>query len=315
MVPPKETLKARLARMGWLKTVGTVLILAIIYTWCSAGLKITPGDFLSGSTWKSMANLVVRLGPFYQVNKCNDAKVAWGDDDPLAGKPNPAKVKSVCEQGGTEFLYYYKYVDEQKAYIKDVMPPLLDTFRMAIIGAFFGAILAVPFALLAARNLVKSKVIYYIVRVVLNLIRTVPDLVWAALLTGALGVGALPGVLALIVFSFGLNAKLLSESIETIDQGPLEAMQACGASRLQQIRYGVVPQILPQFLAYGLYVLEIDVRASTVLGLVGAGGIGVLFNTELTFGRWHKVGVIILVMLVVVWAMDFISTKVRERLI
>ena len=315
MVPPKETLKARLARMGWLKTLGTVLILAVVYTWCSTGLQIAPGQFLDGSTWRAMSQLVIRLGPFYQVNKCADAKVAWGDDEPLAGKPNPAKVQSVCEQGGTEFLYYYKYVDEQKAFIKDVMPPLLDTFRMAIIGAFFGSILAVPFALLGARNLVKSKWAYHTVRTVLNLIRTVPDLVWAALLTGALGVGALPGVLALVVFSFGLNAKLLSESIETIDQGPLEAMQACGASRLQQIRYGVVPQVLPQFLAYSLYVLEIDVRASTVLGLVGAGGIGVLFNTQLTFGRWHLVGVIVLVMLIVVWAMDFISTKVRERLI
>jgi phosphonate transport system permease protein len=315
MVPPQATFQARLARMGWLKTVGTVAILAIIYVWCSAGLEITPSQFLDGHTWQSMGQLVVRLGPFYQVNKCDDAKVAWGDDEPLAGKPNPAKVKSVCEEGGTEFLFYRDYLDDQKAFLKDIAGPLLDTFRMAIVGAFFGAILAVPFALLAARNLIKIKLVYYIVRFFVNLIRTIPDLVWAALFTGALGVGALPGVLALIVFSFGMNAKLLSESIETIDQGPLEAMQACGASWLQQIRYGVVPQVLPQFLAYGLYVLEIDVRASTVLGLVGAGGIGVLFNTQLTLGRWHRVGVIVLVMLIVVWAMDFISTRVRERLI
>lgn len=315
MVPPQSALKARLARMGWLKTVSTLLILAVIYTICSTGLQIAPSQFLSGSTWRAMANLVVRLGPFYQVTTCPDAQVAWGDDEPMAGKPNPAKVKSVCEKGGTEFLYYPDYWEDQKSFIKDIKDPLVDTFRMAIIGAFFGAMLAIPFALLAARNLVKSKYVYYVVRTILNLIRTVPDLVWAALFTGALGVGALPGVLALAVFSFGLNAKLLSESIETIDPGPLEAMQACGASRLQQIRYGVVPQVLPQFLAYGLYVLEINVRASTILGLVGAGGIGVLFKVQMTYGRWHRVGVIILVMLFVVWAIDFISTKVRERLV
>jgi len=315
MSAPKENLKARLARMGWMKTVASLLLLVVVYAWTSTSLDIKPSQFLDGSTWRAMADLTVRLGPFYRVNKCNDAHTAWGDDEPLAGKPNPKKVRAVCEQGRSQYLFYDDYWEDQKAFLKDMKDPLLDTFRMAIVGAFFGALLAIPFSLLAARNLVKWTPVYYTVRALLNLIRTVPDLVWAALLTGALGVGALPGVLALTIFSFGLNAKLLSESIETIDQGPLEAMKACGASWIQQVRYGVVPQVMPQFLAYSLYVLEIDVRASTVLGLVGAGGIGVLFNTQLTYGKWHRVGAIIVVMLVVVWVMDFVSTKVRERLI
>ncbi|HYF94279.1 MAG TPA: phosphonate ABC transporter, permease protein PhnE [Symbiobacteriaceae bacterium] len=314
MTPPDSGPKEKLARMGWLKSAVTILALVLVYAWCSSSLRIAPGQFTSGDTWKAMGDLVIRLGPFHRVQTCKDANTAWGDDDPIA-KPDPAKVKAVCEDGKVLYVYVPHYLTSQVEYLNEIKDPLLDTFRMAILGAFFGALLAVPFSLLAARNLVRSKIVYWTVRIMLNLIRTVPDLVWAALLAGALGAGALPGVIALGIFSFGLNAKLLSESVETIDPGPLEAMQACGANRFQQIRYGVVPQVLPQFLAYALYVLEIDVRASTILGLVGAGGIGVLFNTELTYMRYRNVGAIVVVMLVIVWAMDFISTKVRERLI
>lgn len=314
MTPPDSGLKEKLARMGWLKSAVTVLALILVYLWCSSSLRISPAQFTSGDTWTAMGDLVIRLGPFHRVQTCRDANTAWGDDDPI-GKPDPAKVRAVCEEGKVLYLYVPDYLKEQVTFLNEIRGPLTDTFRMAILGAFFGALIAVPFSLLAARNLVKSKAVYWVVRVILNLIRTVPDLVWAAVLAGALGAGALPGVIALAIFSFGLNAKLLSESIETIEPGPLEAMQACGANRLQQIRYGVVPQVLPQFLAYALYVLEIDVRASTILGLVGAGGIGVLFNTELTFMRFRHVGAIIVAMLLVVWAMDYVSTKVRERLI
>ncbi|HWI60196.1 MAG TPA: phosphonate ABC transporter, permease protein PhnE [Symbiobacteriaceae bacterium] len=313
MTPPQSGLKERLARMGWLKSVVTLLVLVAVYSASSAHLRISPAAFTDGNTWKAMSDLVIRLGPFHRVQTCKDANTAWGEDPLVKSKPD--KVAAVCERGEVLYAYVPHYLEEQVDFLAEIKIPLLETFRMAILGAFFGALLAIPFSLLAARNLVKSKAVYWVTRVVLNLIRTVPDLVWAAILAGALGAGALPGVLALTIFSFGLNAKLLSESIETIDPGPLEAMQACGANRLQQIRYGVVPQVLPQFLAYGLYVLEIDVRASTILGLVGAGGIGVLFNTELNLLRFRHVGAIIVVMLLVVWAMDFVSTKVRERLI
>ena len=314
MAAPGKPVAPQPPKLRGLKSIFTVFILVLIYGWSSYHLDITPSELASKETWSAMSDLTIRLGPYYRVSTCKDANTAWGDDDPIA-KPNPAKVKAVCEEGKVRYLFMPDYLKDQFAFIKEIKNPLLETFRMAILGAFVGALLAVPFSLLAAANLMKIKAVYYVTRVILNLIRTVPDLVWAALLTGALGVGALPGVIALSIFSFGLNAKLLSESIETIDPGPLEAMQACGASWLQQIRYGVVPQVLPQFLAYALYVFEIDVRASTVLGLVGAGGIGVLFNIELTYRRYPHVGAIIVVMLVIVVIMDLISTKVRERLI
>jgi phosphonate transport system permease protein len=316
--PAKSSPSGR--EMSGLKSVLGLLCVVLIYILASQDLGISPAKFASGETWRQMADLLIRLGPYERINTCKNAKIVWGEPDPVSeapwsGKTDLNKVKAVCDEGKTLYWYRSDYLEEQFAYARDVWEPLSQTFRMALIGALFGALLAIPFSLLAARNLVRSKAVYYAVRTGLNLIRTIPDLVLAAVLTGALGLGALPGVTALAIFSFALIAKLLSESIEAIDPGPLEAMRACGANWLQMIAYGVAPQVLPQFLAYWIYVLEVDVRASTVLGFVGAGGIGMTLMADLNLTRFRNVGAIIVVILVVVVVMEWISTKVRERLV
>lgn len=315
MIPGAGKGSSRLRDMGGLKSMLAVLLVVLVYLGASADLGIAPSRFFAFETWTNMGDLVMRMGPFHKIASCSDAEVVWGDDEPLSGKTNLRKVAAVCEADKTLFWYRQEYLQAQVSYVGAMWPHLLETFRMAILGAAIGSLLAVPFSLLAARNIVRFKLVYYLTRNLLNLIRTIPDLVWAVLLTGAFGLGALPGVLALTVFSFGLVAKLLSESIEAIDPGPLEAMQACGANTLQVIRYGVVPQVLPQYLAYTLYVLEVDVRASAVLGLVGAGGIGHLLLADLNLMRYRNVGSIVVVMLIAVVVMDYISTKLRERLI
>ncbi|MGE5676223.1 MAG: phosphonate ABC transporter, permease protein PhnE [Mycobacterium leprae] len=297
-----------------LKGLLIAAIVVLIYFWSAQSLNINMGQFTSGDTWAQMSDLVIRMGPFTRINNCDDANTVWGTDDPLA-KPDAAKVSRVCDNEETLYWYNSSLWPDYFAYTAKVWDPLKDTFRMAILGSAIGALLAIPFSLLSARNMVKSKAVYYTFRTIMNLIRTIPDLVLAAVLTGALGLGALPAVLALGIFSFALIAKLASESIEAIDVGPLEAMQACGANRLQQIRYGVLPQVLPQYISYTLYVLEVNVRASTVLGLVGAGGIGQLLMTDLNLGQIHNVGAIVVVLLVAVLLVDFVSTKLRERLI
>lgn len=312
--------KASDREMSGLKSVLGLLCVVLIYILASQDLGISPAKFASGETWRQMADLLIRMGPYERINTCKNAKIVWGEPDPVSeapwsGKTDLNKVKAVCDEGKTRYWYRSDYLAEQFAYARDVWGPLSQTLRMALIGALFGALLAVPFSLLAARNLVRSKAVYYMVRTVLNLIRTIPDLVLAAVLSGALGLGALPGVTALAIFSFALIAKLLSESIEAIDPGPLEAMQACGANWLQMIAYGVAPQVLPQFLAYWIYVLEVDVRASTVLGLVGAGGIGMTLMADLNLTRFRNVGAIIVAILAVVVVMEWISAKVRERLV
>lgn len=192
---------------------------------------------------------------------------------------------------------------------------LYETLRIAVLSASFGAVIALPVSLLTARNIVKSNWIYQPARFVLNLIRTLPDMVLAAIAVGIFGIGAVPGIIAMSIFAGMLIAKLLSESVEAIDAGPLEALAASGANGLQRIVYAVMPQVFPTFLSYTLYALEINVRGSFVLGLVGAGGVGMQLDADLTFLRYDNVAVIVVVIFVAVMLIDFVSTKLRELLV
>ncbi|WP_433745634.1 phosphonate ABC transporter, permease protein PhnE [Falsibacillus pallidus] len=201
------------------------------------------------------------------------------------------------------------------AYFSYVVDPMLETIRMALLGATFGAIIAIPLALLSASNVFESNWIVQPFRFILNLIRTIPDLLLAAIFVAIFGLGPLPGIWALTIFSLGIIAKLTYESIEAIDRGPLEAMTAVGANKIQWIFFGVIPQVLPQFLSYSIYTFEINVRAAAVLGLVGAGGIGIFYERTLGFFQYDRVASIIIFTLVVVLLIDYISTKIREKLI
>ncbi|PEC23132.1 phosphonate ABC transporter, permease protein PhnE [Bacillus cereus] len=200
------------------------------------------------------------------------------------------------------------------SYFQVITTTMLDTIRMAIIGTTLGAILAVPLALFAASNVFTSAFLYSPARLILNFIRTIPDLLLAAIFVAIFGIGPLPGILALTFFSVGLVAKLLYESIESIDPGPLEAMTAVGANKVQWIVYGVIPQVKAHFVSYVLYTFEVNVRAAAVLGLVGAGGIGLYYDRTLGFLQYQQTASIIIYTLVVVLLIDYISTLLREKL-
>ncbi|ETI68284.1 phosphonate ABC transporter, permease protein PhnE [Neobacillus vireti] len=201
------------------------------------------------------------------------------------------------------------------SYFDKITGAMLETIRMAVIGTTFGAIISIPVALFSASNIVQNSWIFYPARFILNLIRTVPDLLLASIFVAIFGLGALPGILALTVFSIGLIAKLTYESIESIDPGPLEAMISVGANKIQLIVFGIIPQIQAHFISYVLYTFEINVRAAAVLGLVGAGGIGLFYNKTLGFLEYDKASSIIVYTLVVVLIIDYISTKLREKLL
>ncbi|MFM7321579.1 MAG: phosphonate ABC transporter, permease protein PhnE [Armatimonadota bacterium] len=192
--------------------------------------------------------------------------------------------------------------------------PLLETLRIAIASSLGGALLALPFCLVGARNLAPTPWVHALGRGVLNLLRTVPDLVLAALLAAAFGIGPAAGFLALLLFSFGVVAKLLADTVETIDPGPMEAVAAAGGTRLAQAVLAVLPQVAPDFVAYTLYAFEINVRAAAVLGLVGAGGIGVLLKTQIAFLNYGNVGIIVAATFVVVFLIDTLSGALRRRL-
>lgn len=200
-------------------------------------------------------------------------------------------------------------------YFDNITGAMLETIRMAVIGTTLGAIISIPVALFSASNIIQNFWLFYPARFILNLIRTIPDLLLASIFVAIFGLGVLPGILAMTVFSIGIIAKLTYESIESIDRGPLEAMISVGANKIQLIVFGVIPQVLASFISYVLYTFEINVRAAAVLGLVGAGGIGLFYNRTLGFLEYDKVSSIIIYTLVVVLVIDYISTKLREKLI
>lgn len=201
------------------------------------------------------------------------------------------------------------------SYLPTIWQPMLETIQIAILGTTLGGILAIPVALLCAYNIMPNKLIAIPTRFILNLIRTIPDLLFASIFVAIFGIGPFAGMLALVFFSFGIIAKLTFEAIEAIDPGPLEAMTAVGANRIQIIIFGVVPQALPYFISYFLYTFEVNIRAASVLGLVGAGGIGLLLDRSLGLFRYDRASMIILLTLAIVLVIDFGSTRIRRKLL
>lgn len=201
------------------------------------------------------------------------------------------------------------------SYLSIIWQPLYETIQMAILGTTIGTIFAVPFSLLAASNLVHNGIIRNVIRIILDLVRTLPDLLLAAIFVAIFGIGSTAGVVTLAIFSFGMISKLFYEVIETIDMGPIEALESVGARKLTVIWYAVIPQILNQFISYFLYTLEINVRASTVLGYIGAGGIGVFLQRSLNEFNYGATAVIILATLIIVLVIDGISNHLRRILL
>ncbi|MGD6941252.1 phosphonate ABC transporter, permease protein PhnE [Cytobacillus gottheilii] len=210
---------------------------------------------------------------------------------------------------------FQKFFPPNLSLFQAIWPALAETIQMAIIATTAAGILCIPLSLLAANNVTTNKILYNIVRFLLNILRTIPDLVLAVIFVALFGIGALPGIIALVIFSLGLLAKLISETIEAIDMNPLEAMQASGANTIQTIYYAVVPQVLPQFTSFVLYVFEINIRASVVLGLVGAGGIGQILDQQIKFYEYPNAMGIIIIIFALVVIIEYISTKVREAIV
>ncbi|WP_456276065.1 phosphonate ABC transporter, permease protein PhnE [Bacillus sp. AK128] len=198
-------------------------------------------------------------------------------------------------------------------YIDKVLPSIVETWNMALLSTTLSAIFALPISFLAASNINTKKGLYRTVRFLLNILRTIPELILAVILVAFMGIGALAGIGALFIFSLGILAKLISETIEAIDPNPLEAIRATGGNVIQVIWYGVMPQILPHFTSYSLYVLEINVRASVVLGFVGAGGIGLILKHQLALFNFGNVSTIVIMTFIAVTVIDFVSNRIRGQ--
>jgi phosphonate transport system permease protein len=205
----------------------------------------------------------------------------------------------------------YVYIPEGE----DLLRKLMETLSISILGTFISAILCVPFAFWAARNMSRLKAVSGAGKVVLSLVRTFPEIIMAIMFIKAVGPGAYAGVLALGLHSIGMLGKLFSEAVENLDLGPTEALVACGANRLQVLWFAVIPQVLPDFLSFTLYRFEINVRSASILGVIGAGGIGTPLIFALEARAWNRVGIILLGIVVMVTLIDLISGYIRKRIV
>lgn len=202
---------------------------------------------------------------------------------------------------------------------KVVFVKMIETVLLALMATVFGVIFAIPISFLGARNLMTrsrfGSAVYYVVRFLMNLTRAIEPLIWAIIFAVWVGIGPFAGVLALTIHSIAALGKLYSEQIEGIEQGPLEAITATGASGGQRIVYGIVPQIVAPFIAFTLYRWDINVRMSTVIGLVGGGGIGFLLIQWINLLQYEKAAVAVWAIAIVVSIMDYASAIIRERLV
>ncbi len=190
-----------------------------------------------------------------------------------------------------------------------------ETLSIAVLGTTLAALVALPISLLAARNVIPSAILRFPVRRLFDTIRGVDQLIWALVWINVVGLGPFAGVLAIAVSDFGALGKLFSEAIEAADRKQVEGIRAAGGSALHEVRFGLIPQVLPVIAGQVLYFIESNTRSATIIGIVGAGGIGLQLAEQIRVLEWQKVSFLILMILVAVAAIDWISGKLRFAII
>lgn len=215
-----------------------------------------------------------------------------------------------------EILRTASYFVPDLAFFPQIVMPLLETVLMAFWGTVLGVLAAIPVAYLAARNVTPHAWISYpLGRGLTVLSRSTHEVIFALIYVSALGLGPLPGILALASRSVGFIAKTTAEAIENVERAPIEAIEATGAGRLNVLIYGVVPQVFPVFLGNVIFQFDINIRRASILGLVGAGGIGFLFAEVVQRVQYEKAGTIVLGIIAVVVVGEFLSNRIRNRLL
>lgn len=197
----------------------------------------------------------------------------------------------------------------------NVLDPLVETFQIAIISTIVGCSIALPVGFAMSKLTSPNTPTFWISRTIMSIVRAIPDLFWGKLLVTAIGIGAFAGSWALSIFSLAVMVKLFSETIDAADPRPLEAARAAGGRHTAAVRAGVLPEVLPAYVAYALYVFELNIRASVVLGLVGAGGIGRVVETQRSTFNFDRLFGILVIIFVVVFLIEQISVALRKRLV
>jgi phosphonate transport system permease protein len=197
---------------------------------------------------------------------------------------------------------------------KGLIYAMFETIEIAFLGTFIAIILSIPVGLFSARNLAPNYLVFLIARIITIFFRAIPEFIIAMILVIAVGFGAIPGVLALGLHTMGFLAKFYAEDIEHVNKGPIEALKSSGASKRQIISFAVIPQIIPSFVANNLYILDRNIRMATMLGIVGAGGIGYELQSSFRMFEYQKVSAIIIIIFVAIFLIDHLSSFIRSKI-
>jgi len=292
----------------WTVAVMIMLVDAISSSWRArilADRPIEPGK-RSMSWVKIRTGILVLLGILGLVYSWN-----------LSG----INLKALLEPAPTlaRLLKNFVMIDLSPATLQSVLRQMLITIFQALLATTLGAMIALPFSFLAARNLTgRSRLsvwIFYLTHAVFNILRSIEALLYAAIFVVWVGIGPFAGMMALAVTTFALIGKLFSEAIEAIDPGQIEAVTATGANTLQVVNFAIFPQIIPPFVSYLIYQWDINIRMATIIGFAGGGGIGLMLNTFFGLYQDHKAGTVVALIVIVIALMDFASAKIREKLV
>ena len=282
--------------------IGVALLLLI---WSFAGAKIRPAELVQG-----IPQIFLTLGRMLppDFSKITDARNYY-----LPSGLSPSELLLPLPLGDEAARARRRWWDN--TFPQTVVGATLETVQMALAGTFVALLAAFPLGFLAARNTTPHPAVYFSVRSILNLVRTIPDLALGLLFVAAVGLGAFAGTLALAIHTATVLGKLLSESVENIDEGVVEAIRATGAGYGQILSFAVLPQILPDLISFTLYRFETNIRAASVLGLIGAGGIGYLMNTSFRTFQYQEAAAIVLVLIALVMLVDHLSSRLRNLVV
>lgn len=280
-------------------------VLLLLLAWSFQGAKIRPGELLEGVP-QIFSTLARMLPPDFA--KITEAKNYFFPETlSLSELILPLPISETNSRARQRWW--------DNTFPQTVVGATLETVQMALAGTFLALLAAFPLGFLAARNTTPHPLVYHAVRTVLNLVRTIPDLALGLLFVAAVGLGAFAGTMALAIHTATVLGKLLSESVENIDEGVVEAIRATGAGYSQILSFAVLPQILPDLISFTLYRFETNIRAASVLGLIGAGGIGYLMNTSFRTFQYQEAAAIVLVLIALVMFVDYLSSRLRRLVV
>ena len=287
-----------LARIpGRLRFFALVLVYAALVAWCFGSFQAA-GELSGGrNPW---ANILKSAGEFSRPSFVD----LWFGNPHLEYRSDDGRVLRVEDRPEVE-----------RRYLVGLAEATWTTFRIATLGSLLGALMALPLALLAARNLGAPRLLAWGAKGLLDATRAIHTLVFGLVLVGIVGLGPTAGILAIALHSTGTYGKLFAESIETLDMRAVEAVRAVGAGPLQVFFNAIWPAVLPQFVSSHLYVWEFNMRDSTVLGLIGAGGLGLLISEATALFQWGRLATVLLVVIAMVFAFDAISRRIRAALL